>query len=70
MHISAFFHTTLEILRDGGEIHLRFAVHPVKEESLSRLISYIVVMELSVSPSAADAFTSSPDSNRVVRVIG
>lgn len=50
MHISTLFYATLEILRDGGKVHLRFAVHPVKEESLSRLISYLVVVELSIPP--------------------
>lgn len=50
MYISALFHATLEILGDGGKIHMRFAVHPVKEESLGRLISYLVVVELPVPP--------------------
>lgn len=50
MYISALFYAMLEILGDGGKVHVRLAVHPVKEESLSRLISYLVVVELSVPP--------------------
>ena len=69
MYISALFYAMLEILGDGGKVHVRLAVHPVKEESLSRLISYLVVVELSVPPPGSDALTGSPNGDRVVRII-